>query len=56
MQMDNQTDQQKMQLDAQFRQENVDIARERIGSTEDIAQMRAQIARERQQQNQNRGQ
>ena len=55
MQMDNQADQQKMQLDAQFRQENVDIARERIGSTEDIANMRAQIARERQQQNQNRG-
>ena len=55
MQMDNQNDQQKLQLDAQARQENADIARERIASTEDIANMRAQIAIQRQQQNQ-RGQ
>ena len=55
MQMDSQTDQQKLQLDAQARQENADIARERIASTEDIANMRAQIALQRQQQNQ-RGQ
>ena len=48
MQMDQQMDQQKLQIDSQAKQENADIARERIASTEDIANMRAQIALQRQ--------
>ena len=46
--MDQQMDQQKIQIDSQAKQENADIARERIASTEDIANMRAQIALQRQ--------
>ena len=49
--MDQQLDQQKLQIDSQAKQENANIARERIASTEDIANMRAQIALQRQQQN-----
>ena len=48
MQIDQQMDQQKLQIDSQAKQENADIARERIASTEDIANMRAQIALQRQ--------
>jgi hypothetical protein len=56
MQMDNQLDQQRLQMDATNRQENIQLGRERIQSQEDIAQMRARIALQRQQQNQfNRG-
>ena len=55
MQMDNQLDQQRLQIDNMRNQENANIARERIQSTEDIAGMRAQIALQRQRQNQNRG-
>ena len=47
--MDQQLDQQKLQVDSQAKQENANIARERIASTEDIANMRAQIALQRQQ-------
>jgi len=54
MQMDNQIDQQRLQMDAMRNQENASIARERIESTEDIANMRAQIALQRQMGNQNR--
>jgi len=48
-------DQMELEFDKQRAQQQADIARERISSTEDIANMRAQIAIQRQQ-NQNRGQ
>lgn len=47
---DAQVDEQKLQQDAMKNKDTADIARERIQSTEDIANMRAQIARERTQQ------
>ena len=47
---DAQTDEQKLQQDAMKNKDTADIARERIQSTEDIANMRAEIARERTQQ------
>jgi len=55
MQMDQQLDQQRLAQNAQRDMQNAQIARERINSQEDIAQMRARIALQRQQQNQNRG-
>jgi len=53
--MDQQLDQQRLAQNAQRDMQNAQIARERINSQEDIAQMRARIALQRQQQNQNRG-
>ena len=47
---DAQIDEQKLQQDAMKNKDTADIARERIQSTEDIADMRAEIARERTQQ------
>ncbi len=52
-QQDAMQDQAKLQLDKQKMQESNAIQRERIQTTEDIAQMRAQIALQRQQQNAN---
>ena len=52
IQMDNQVDQQRLAMDAQRNAEQTNVARERIDSQEDIAQMRARIAMMRQQQNQ----
>ena len=52
IQMDNQVDQQRLVMDAQRNAEQTNVARERIDSQEDIAQMRARIAMMRQQQNQ----
>ena len=54
IQMDNQVDQQRLAMDAQRNAEQTNVARERIDSQEDIAQMRARIAMMRQQQNQQR--
>ena len=48
-QADQALEQQRLQMDQIRHQENATIARERIGSTEDIAQMRAAIALRRQQ-------
>ncbi len=50
---DQQNDQQKLALDQQRAQQNFQLGRERIDSTEDIAQMRARIALQKQ--NQARG-
>jgi len=52
-QQDAMQDQAKLQLDKQKMQESNAIQRERIDSTEDIAQMRANIALQRQAQNAN---
>ena len=50
---DQQNDQQKLALDQQRAQQNFQLGRDRIDSTEDIAQMRARIALQKQ--NQTRG-
>ena len=50
---DQQSDQQKLALDQQRAQQNFQLGRDRIDSTEDIAQMRARIALQKQ--NQTRG-
>jgi len=50
---DQQNDQQKLALDQQRAQQNFQLGRDRIDSTEDIAQMRARIAIQKQ--NQTRG-
>jgi len=50
---DQQNDQQKLALDQQRAQQNFQLGRDRIESTEDIAQMRARIALQKQ--NQTRG-
>ena len=55
MQMDNQIDQQRLAMDVERTDQTSQIARERIDSQEGIAQMRAQIALQRQQQKQNQG-
>ena len=47
---DQQNDQQKLALDQQRAQQNFQLGRERIDSTEDIAQMRARIALQKQNQ------
>ena len=48
LQLDDQNDKDKLQLEAMKTQQTGDLARERIASTEGIANMRAAIARERQ--------
>ena len=52
-QQEAQNDQQRLKLDQQKLQEQTAIQQQRINSTEDIAQMRAKIAMQRQQQNTN---
>ena len=47
LQQDSQYDQQKLQLDAQKAQANQQIQRDRIDSTEDIAVMRANLAKQK---------
>tara|TARA_R100001369_G_scaffold16130_1_gene31045 strand:+ start:2539 stop:5025 length:2487 start_codon:yes stop_codon:yes gene_type:complete len=53
-QQEAQNDQQRLKLDQQKLQEQTAIQQQRINSTEDIAQLRANIALQRQQQNTNR--
>ena len=53
MQADQQSDQQKLALDQQRAQQTFQLGQDRIDSTEDIAQMRARIAIQKQ--NQTRG-